>query len=88
MQSSASASRAREPRVKPPILDGRRRLELAGFLLSVLGLLLLLSLASYHRMDPSFDTSVATGSAHNWVGIAGSYAADALLQIFGWSAFL
>ncbi|MGH9450852.1 MAG: DNA translocase FtsK 4TM domain-containing protein, partial [Terriglobia bacterium] len=56
MQSSASASRARETRAKPPVLDGRRRLELAGFLLGVLGVLILLSLVTYHRMDPSFDT--------------------------------
>ncbi|MGH9450733.1 MAG: DNA translocase FtsK, partial [Terriglobia bacterium] len=73
---------------KPPVLDGRRRLELAGFLLGVLGVLILLSLVTYHRMDPSFDTSAAAASARNWVGVVGSYTADALLQIFGWSAFL
>ncbi|MGH9378009.1 MAG: DNA translocase FtsK 4TM domain-containing protein, partial [Terriglobia bacterium] len=86
--SSASASRSRETRAKAPILDARRRYELAGFLLSILGLLLILSLASYHQMDPSFDTAAATGSVHNWVGVAGSYGADALLQVFGWTAFL
>ena len=25
---------------------------------------------------------------HNWVGVVGSYSADALLQVFGWTAFL
>ncbi|HEV2501134.1 MAG TPA: DNA translocase FtsK 4TM domain-containing protein, partial [Terriglobia bacterium] len=86
--SSASASRQRETRAKTPLLDGRRRCELAGFLLSILGLLLILSLVSYHPLDPSFDTAAASGSVHNWVGVVGSYAADAILQIFGWSAFL
>ncbi|MGH9342612.1 MAG: DNA translocase FtsK 4TM domain-containing protein, partial [Terriglobia bacterium] len=86
--SSASASRQRDTRAKVPLLDGRRRYELAGFLLSILGLLLILSLVSYHQMDPSFDTAAASGSVHNWVGVIGSYTADALLQIFGWAAFL
>lgn len=87
MQSSAAANR-RESRAKSPVLDGRRRFELAGFLLVVLGVLILLSLATYHRLDPSFDTVAAASHARNWVGVIGSYSADALLQIFGWSAFL
>lgn len=87
MQSSATANR-RESRAKSPVLDGRRRFELAGFLVVVLGILILLSLATYHRLDPSFDTVGASGHARNWIGVIGSYSADALLQIFGWSAFL
>lgn len=49
--------------------------------------MILLSLVSYHRADPSLDTSTAA-MAHNWVGVVGSYTADALLQAFGWTAFL
>ncbi|MGH9375751.1 MAG: DNA translocase FtsK, partial [Terriglobia bacterium] len=87
MQSaSVQASRSRES--KSSLLDSRRRSELLGFLLTVLGLLLALSLASYHHLDPSFDTVTSVGGVHNWVGVAGSYSADALLQIFGWTAFL
>lgn len=85
---STSASRERDSRSKAPLLDGRRRYELAGFLLGILGLLLVLSLVSYHPLDSSFDTATAAGSVHNWVGVVGSYSADALFQIFGWTAFL
>lgn len=85
---STSVSRERDSRAKPPLLDGRRRFELAGFLLCVLGLLLILSLISYHPFDPSWDTAAAGGGVHNWIGVMGSYSADALLQIFGWTAFL
>ncbi len=67
--------------------DSRRRAEFEGFLLSVAGLLVLLSLVSYHSLDPSLDTVSASG-AHNWIGRAGAYLADALLQGFGWTAYL
>lgn len=83
MQSTSSTAERRAP-----LLDARRRDELAGFLLCILGLLLLLSLLSYHVLDPSLDTASSTGAVHNWVGVIGSYGADALLQIFGWAAFL
>jgi S-DNA-T family DNA segregation ATPase FtsK/SpoIIIE len=88
MQSTTSSQtgRSREPR--RPLLDHRRRSELFGFLLWVLALLIVLSLLSYHRLDPSLDTSTASTAVHNLVGIAGSYTADALLQLLGWTAFL
>ncbi len=79
----------RTPNSKPQLLDARRISELAGFLLSVLGLLVLLSLASYHPLDPSLNTSTPPGPAvHNWIGPVGSYAADALYQMLGWVAYL
>jgi S-DNA-T family DNA segregation ATPase FtsK/SpoIIIE len=67
--------------------DSRRRAEFEGFLLSVAGLLVLLSLISYHSLDPSLDTASAS-AVHNWIGRAGAYVADALLQGFGWTAYL
>ncbi len=87
--SSAQASRSRESHPNPALFDRRRRSELLGFLFGVLGLMIILSLASYHHLDPSFDTAAAsTARVHNWVGLAGSYTADLLFQIFGWTAFL
>ncbi|HVA00015.1 MAG TPA: DNA translocase FtsK [Terriglobia bacterium] len=65
-----------------------RQRELAGFLLVVLGLLILFSLVSYFLRDPSLDTSGAVGNVHNWIGVAGSYSADALYQLFGWVTYL
>ncbi|HEV2423876.1 MAG TPA: DNA translocase FtsK [Terriglobia bacterium] len=67
--------------------DSRRRAEFEGFLLSVAGLLVLLSLISYRSLDPSLDT-VSASAAHNLIGRAGAYLADALLQGFGWTAYL
>jgi S-DNA-T family DNA segregation ATPase FtsK/SpoIIIE len=68
--------------------DPGRLAEFKGFVLLVLGLLVLLSLVSYHSFDPSFDTSASWSSVHNWIGRAGSYLADALLQGLGWTAYL
>jgi S-DNA-T family DNA segregation ATPase FtsK/SpoIIIE len=71
---------------------GNRRLnELIGFLLCVFALLLVLALASYSPLDPSWNSASAlTGShaARNWIGVVGAYVADALLQFFGVAAFL
>ena len=68
--------------------DSRRRSEFEGFLLSTLGLLALLSLVSYHSIDPSLDTSAFSPAVHNWIGQAGAFLADALLQGLGWTAYL
>ncbi len=68
-------------------LDPHRRSELWGFLLTILGLLTLLSLVSFHPIDPSLNTSGA-GSVHNWIGPVGAFLADALEQVFGWAAYL
>lgn len=82
-------STSRTPSSRPPLLDARRLSELTGFLLGVLGLLVLLSLASYHPTDSSLNTSTDAGTAVlNWIGPVGSYGADALYQVLGWVAWL
>ncbi|MBZ5562013.1 MAG: DNA translocase FtsK [Acidobacteriia bacterium] len=82
-------SNSKNGSAKAPLLDARRISELAGFLVSVAGLLVLLSLASYSPQDPSLNTAVAAGAApNNWIGPAGAYTADAIFQIFGWVAYL
>jgi DNA segregation ATPase FtsK/SpoIIIE, S-DNA-T family len=65
----------------------KRLNEVTGFLLLSLGLVLLLSLVSYHVQDPSWDTA---SSAHplNLTGYPGSYLADLCFQVFGASALL
>ena len=61
--------------------------EVTGFLLLSLGLVILLSLVSYHTQDPSWDT--ASGARPlNLVGYPGSYLSDLLFQSFGAAAFL
>jgi S-DNA-T family DNA segregation ATPase FtsK/SpoIIIE len=65
----------------------RRLNEIIGFLLLSLGLVLLLSLVSYHTQDPSFDTAAASRPL-NLVGYPGSYLSDLFFQTFGATAFL
>ncbi len=92
MPSLSPASKGRDGAAKnadpPPGFLGGRLTELTGFLLSVLGLLILLSLASYLPWDPSLDTTPIAPSARNWIGLWGSYTADALFQALGWVAYL
>ena len=65
----------------------KRLNEVTGFLLLSLGLVMLLSLVSYHVQDPSWDTA---SSAHplNLIGYPGSYLSDLCFQIFGAAALL
>jgi DNA segregation ATPase FtsK/SpoIIIE, S-DNA-T family len=78
----------RDGQSKVSLLDPARLSELSGFLLCVVGLLALLSLASYHPFDPSLNTAPATSQPFNWIGLWGSYTADALFQVLGWVAYL
>jgi S-DNA-T family DNA segregation ATPase FtsK/SpoIIIE len=61
--------------------------ELIGLLLLSLGVVLLLSLASYHVQDPSLNTAAAT-RPRNLIGYPGAWFADLLLQGFGIGAFV
>ena len=68
----------------------KRLNELIGFLLLMAALLTALSLVSYSPLDPSLNTAGPAQSppAQNWIGLAGAYFADALLQALGYVAFL
>jgi S-DNA-T family DNA segregation ATPase FtsK/SpoIIIE len=61
--------------------------ELTGLLLLSLGLVVLLSLASYRVQDPSLNTASAARPA-NLIGFPGAWLSDLLLQGFGIAAFL
>ena len=61
--------------------------EVTGFLLLSLGIVILLSLVSYHTQDPSWNT-VASARPLNLIGYPGSYVSDLLLQTFGLASFL
>jgi len=63
---------------------------LLGITLLLAAALLLLSLATYHSSDPSFDSSTALTGPHayrNWIGPTGAYLGDLLFQFFGLTAF-
>ena len=61
--------------------------EIAGLFVALVGLILLVALASYHAADPSFDTA-ASGNVRNLAGPFGADIADFLLQGFGIVAVL
>ena len=61
--------------------------EVAGFLLLSSGLVILLSLVSYHAQDPSWNTAAGSRPL-NLIGYPGSYLADVLFQAFGAAALL
>jgi S-DNA-T family DNA segregation ATPase FtsK/SpoIIIE len=87
--SKSRESSAKNSQQKQPLLDSRRRSELTGFLVAVVGLLVLLSLASFMPEDPSLNTATAAGTTpQNWIGPVGAYTADLLFQGFGWVAYL
>jgi len=61
--------------------------EVIGLLLFAIGLLILLSLVSYNAADPCFSVSSSGGETKNYIGIIGAYLSDALLRLFGLSAY-
>jgi S-DNA-T family DNA segregation ATPase FtsK/SpoIIIE len=61
--------------------------EVIGLLLFAIGLLILLGLVSYNAADPCFSVSGSGGETKNHIGIIGAYLSDALLRLFGLSAY-
>jgi S-DNA-T family DNA segregation ATPase FtsK/SpoIIIE len=62
-----------------------------GVLLTLVALLLLLALATWHASDPSLNTASGESGPHavqNWVGLFGAWLGDLLLQSLGLTAFL
>jgi DNA segregation ATPase FtsK/SpoIIIE, S-DNA-T family len=60
-----------------------RMADLRALSIGVLGLFLLISLASYSSADPSFNTAGRDTEIQNWMGEWGALSADILIQIFG-----
>jgi DNA segregation ATPase FtsK/SpoIIIE, S-DNA-T family len=65
----------------------KRLNEVTGLLLLSAGLVMLLSLVSYHAQDPSWNTAAATRPL-NLIGYPGSYLSDLLYQLFGLASYL
>jgi len=65
-----------------------RGLREGGLLLAVaVAVYLLMALASFSPLDPSWSSAGAGGRVHNLGGVAGSWIADALLSAFGVVAY-
>jgi S-DNA-T family DNA segregation ATPase FtsK/SpoIIIE len=59
-----------------------------GLVLTLVSLLLLMALATYHPSDPSLNTAASPLAPQNWIGLFGAWLSDLLLQAFGVTAFL
>ena len=68
--------------------QSRRLNEVMGFLFLAAGILVLLSFASFHPTDPSWNTVSETRAAENLIGPVGAWFADFFLQAFGLAAFV
>src|SRR5581483_6458765 len=71
--------------------NNKRLNELLGLRLFLSSILLALSLISYSAADPSLNTSSAAQGGRevaNWIGMAGAFVADLLLQTIGIAVFL
>ncbi len=66
-------------------LSYRTGLQGLGSGLALMGIFLVLSIASYNASDPSLNTSTST-LPKNWMGGGGAFAADILIQALGISA--
>ncbi len=67
----------------------RRIVDSVGVISLVVGGFLLLSLASYNRADPSFNTAgISSTPVQNWMGASGAAWADILLQSIGLGALV
>ena len=66
----------------------RRLNEVTGFVFLAAGVLFLLSLASFHRADPSWNHVGDNLATHNLIGRFGANLSDLLLQTFGLGAFV
>jgi S-DNA-T family DNA segregation ATPase FtsK/SpoIIIE len=62
--------------------------EAAGILSLIAGLLVWLSLVSYHASDPSWNTASGAAHSRNLIGPVGAHLADLFLETFGALAFL
>ena len=85
MAAAAQARLLVSPAIRT--LVGRRLAEFGGVVLGLAGVGLLVALACYNPLDPSFNTATAQ-PATNLAGPAGAIAADLLLQSFGLAAIL
>lgn len=76
--------------LSPEIFDNlwRGLQEVALWGSSVVALFLLVALFTYSPSDPGWTYSAEPGPVSNAGGVVGAYAADILLHLFGWFAYL
>ena len=86
MAKTAADAPALEPKLDPRFAHALR--EAAFWLLAAFALVLLIALTSYDADDHGFSYTGEPGQVGNLIGPLGALAADFLLLLFGWPAFL
>lgn len=87
----ARRSSSKATRILPPEIAQKlqyRFIQFLGGSIIVMGILVLLSLATFSSLDESWNTSSALMTTHNLLGSFGAVTADLLLQSFGLGSFL
>ncbi len=82
----ATRKKTRAVPIMPHLHRGVREAML--ILLVVIGIYLLLALATYSPADPGWSHSGGMGPVHNYGGVAGAWFADVFLSVFGYLAYL
>ncbi|MCK5687618.1 DNA translocase FtsK 4TM domain-containing protein [Myxococcota bacterium] len=85
-QSKKPKAKSKPKETEKAVVTGSAHQEASAVILVSVGLLSFLSLLSYNPQDASLNASGST-MVHNWIGPAGSYLADFLLQMLGIGAF-
>ncbi|MCX7822359.1 MAG: DNA translocase FtsK 4TM domain-containing protein [Syntrophobacterales bacterium] len=71
------------------MIDGRKKKELLGIIVALMGIILLLSLISYSPSDPTlFGFSPSRLEVKNWMGLFGAHLAKILYTPFGVASFV
>ncbi len=73
------------------VFVARRLLDIIAGMLFIGGMITILSLISYNHADPSWNSAISSGAAQdttNWMGGAGAWISDLLLQTLGAGGFI
>ncbi|MHB1241057.1 MAG: DNA translocase FtsK [Gammaproteobacteria bacterium] len=84
----AQATRKKSPAASVTRPPHRGLREAILILLTVVGVYLLVALATYNPADPSWSHSGSAGPVRNYGGVAGAWFADVFLSGFGYLAYL
>jgi len=86
LAATASSRQSEEVKLEPAMVRGLR--EAAFWVLAVVALVLLLSLASFDPSDRSFSYTGEPGRVGNLIGPLGAWTSDILFMLFGKPAFI
>ncbi len=85
--SATRARRGTTRAVKPQPDKPRRWVQVLDFVGLLVGVFVILALASHSEGDPGFSRSSSVAEIANWGGVIGAWTADIAYQLLGWAAW-